>query len=270
MSPTTTVPTAIMDLSKVRKTEDGKVSVIDVISQIKKCQAHYAAQICKRLEGQFGGLEELITYQHIKTSDKKKGQNRSAYISPVIEQRHVQRIVDLLPGMDARALRASDSRTTFSGPDRSDDLYIMQYSNDQTALKIGRARNVEHRRRQLESGHNFHMRVLATFPKRGHLEALVHSALKGVRCCEGAGKEWFEVSIEEAIDTINRIMAQNRPLQRSELLGTKRRRDPFPASSTSSSRSEELSQSPHHKKPSNVSYDDSTNSSHGSLKSEKN
>ena len=112
----------------------------------------------------------------------------------------------------------------------------MQYSNDQTVLKIGRARNVEHRRRQLESGHNFHMRVLATFPKRGHLEALVHSALEGVRCCEGAGKEWFEISPEEAIDTINHIMAQNRSQQRPERLGAKRSRDTSPAISTSSSR----------------------------------
>ena len=94
----------------------------------------------------------------------------------------------------------------------------------------GRARNVEHRRRQLERGHNFHMRVMAIFPKRGHLEALVHNALEGVRCCEGAGKEWFEISLGEAIDTINRMMAQNTPQQKPELLGTKRSRDPSPAS----------------------------------------
>ena len=49
MSPTTTVPIAVMDLSRVRKTEDGKVSVIDVISQIKKCSANYAAQVFQRL-----------------------------------------------------------------------------------------------------------------------------------------------------------------------------------------------------------------------------
>ena len=49
MSPTTTVPKAVMDLSRVRKTEDGKVSIIDVISQIKKCSANYAAQVYQRL-----------------------------------------------------------------------------------------------------------------------------------------------------------------------------------------------------------------------------
>ena len=49
MSPTTTVPIAVMDLSRVRKTEDGKVSVIDVISQIKKCTNKYASDVYKRL-----------------------------------------------------------------------------------------------------------------------------------------------------------------------------------------------------------------------------
>ena len=38
-----------MDLSKIRKTEDGKVSVIDVIVQIKKCKGNYAAQVYQRL-----------------------------------------------------------------------------------------------------------------------------------------------------------------------------------------------------------------------------
>ena len=39
---------AAMDLSKIRKTEDGKVSVVDVIVQIKKCTANYAAQVYTR------------------------------------------------------------------------------------------------------------------------------------------------------------------------------------------------------------------------------
>ena len=47
MYPTTTVPTTVVEISK--ETEDGKVSVIDVISQIKKCSANYAAQIYQRL-----------------------------------------------------------------------------------------------------------------------------------------------------------------------------------------------------------------------------
>ena len=33
-----------MDLKKIRKTEDGKVSVVDVIVQVKNCSAKYAAE----------------------------------------------------------------------------------------------------------------------------------------------------------------------------------------------------------------------------------
>ena len=40
---------AAMDLTRVRKTADGKVSVIDVITQMKKCTGNYAAQVYKRL-----------------------------------------------------------------------------------------------------------------------------------------------------------------------------------------------------------------------------
>ena len=38
-----------MDLKKIRKTEDVKVSVVDVIAQVKKCTGNYAAQVYKRL-----------------------------------------------------------------------------------------------------------------------------------------------------------------------------------------------------------------------------
>ena len=43
------LPPATMDLTAIRKTEDGKVSVVDVIAQIKKCTANYAAKTYKRL-----------------------------------------------------------------------------------------------------------------------------------------------------------------------------------------------------------------------------
>ena len=38
-----------MDFSKIRKTEDGKVSVVDVIVQVKQCKSNYAAQVYQRL-----------------------------------------------------------------------------------------------------------------------------------------------------------------------------------------------------------------------------
>ena len=40
---------APMDFGKIRKTEDKKVSVVDVIAQMKNCTQHYAAQLYKQL-----------------------------------------------------------------------------------------------------------------------------------------------------------------------------------------------------------------------------
>ena len=42
-------------------------------------------------------------------------------------------------------------------------LYIMKYSFDNTAVKIGRTQDVEKRRQQLQSSHNFVMEVVAFF-----------------------------------------------------------------------------------------------------------
>ena len=38
-----------MDFAKIRKTEDGKVSVVDVIAQVKKCTTKCASEAYKRL-----------------------------------------------------------------------------------------------------------------------------------------------------------------------------------------------------------------------------
>ena len=69
-----------MDLAKVRKTADGKVSVIDTIAQIKKCSCKYASEVHKRL------LEEervLDCEARILTSATRGRQNRSEYDTPL-------------------------------------------------------------------------------------------------------------------------------------------------------------------------------------------
>jgi len=92
---TTTVPTAIMDLSKVRKTEDGKVSVIDVISQIKKCTNKYASDVYKRLLA-----EERVpqSESRILTSTKIGRQNRSEYATPIASAEEIIEVIWQLPG----------------------------------------------------------------------------------------------------------------------------------------------------------------------------
>ena len=95
MSPTTIIPTAVMDLSNVRKTEDGKVSVIDVISQIKKCSNKYASEVYKRLL-----VEERVPHceTRIMTSAKIGRQNRNEYSTPIATAAEIIEVIWQLPG----------------------------------------------------------------------------------------------------------------------------------------------------------------------------
>ena len=161
------------------------------------------------MERDIQGIQEDVSYDNLPT-ERKDRQCRSSYLSPVILKSDIDRLITLPPGVHMRAMRASRPGSDLCGPDRTDDLYIMRYSNDSSAVKIGRGRNAESRRRQLEAGQNFHMLVLATFPKSGHLEAQVRSELEGQRCTEGAGQEWFEISSQKAIDVVNRVLTASR------------------------------------------------------------
>ena len=89
-----------------------------------------------------------------------------------------------------------------------DDLYIMRYSFRHNCVKIGRSDNVEQRRKQLEAGQDFHVEVVATFPRMGCLERLVHGRLADKQSRRGAGVDWFEINAGEAIDTIKEVLAE--------------------------------------------------------------
>ena len=91
----------------------------------------------------------------------------------------------------------------------TDDLYIIQYSTDTCAVKIGRAYNVENRRRQLEGGQNFFVRVLASFSGDGHLETEVHEHIAVFRSTSGAGREWFNITYEQAVQTIRFVQSHH-------------------------------------------------------------
>ena len=86
-------------------------------------------------------------------------------------------------------------------------LYIMKYGFDDTVVKIGRTRDVEKRRQQLQGCHNFVMEVVAIFPDAGHLESVAHTALAPRRSCQGSGREWFAVDAQTAIAVVNGILA---------------------------------------------------------------
>ena len=90
-----------MDLSKIRKTEDGKVSVVDVIAQVKKCTGNYAAQVYKRLleEERVPKCEARnIVHTAPDCTSARCNQNRNEYNTPIASAAEITQIIWQLPG----------------------------------------------------------------------------------------------------------------------------------------------------------------------------
>jgi len=89
---------------------------------------------------------------------------------------------------------------------RPSNLYIMCLSTDPQGLihglKIGRSCNIEERARELASSLPFDMVVLATIPSAGHLETAVHAHLATRRNTDSNAREWFRISLTEALIAI--------------------------------------------------------------------
>ena len=188
----------------VRVTPDGEYSVIDSIVKATGTRAVYAAQIyCRMLKQRLvppGRSIAMSTRAHQKRVHGTRGRGGArAQLTPVATKEGIAQILAQLP---------HKLRTSFARSQRrpADDLYIMQYSIDETAVKIGRAHNVEGRRRQLEAGQNFFVRVLRVFPGCGPHETDVHKAIAVFRSNRGAGVEWFNLSGGQAIEAVCRVL----------------------------------------------------------------
>ena len=106
---------------------------------------------------------------------------------------------------------ATPPRAADMGSTSQDALYVLRYEFDPCGamgLKIGRAACVETRVRQLETGHNFRLLILATFPGLGHLEPRVHTMLSESRAREGRGREWFHVPLGTVLHTLTLTMRE--------------------------------------------------------------
>ena len=79
-----------------------------------------------------------------------------------------------------------------------DALYVMENPCLPGEIKIGRSREPEERAKQLCAGQNFRMVVRRTWGEKGFLEKTIHHKLKRRRVEEGAGVEWFRLSVEQA------------------------------------------------------------------------
>jgi hypothetical protein len=81
------------------------------------------------------------------------------------------------------------------------DLYMFANSMIPDIIKIGRSKDVERRRLELQKSQPFRIIILATFPGKGGLEGAVHAALSASRV-DGPGREWFRVSASDAMHAI--------------------------------------------------------------------
>lgn len=79
-----------------------------------------------------------------------------------------------------------------------DSLYIMENPRLPGEIKIGRSHNPEERAKQLSAGQNFRIVVKRSYGEKGFLEKTLHHKLKHRRVEQGAGVEWFKVSVEQA------------------------------------------------------------------------
>ena len=84
-------------------------------------------------------------------------------------------------------------------------LYLMRYEFDPCTtmgIKIGRTKNIARRVADIESGHNFRMKLLRAYKGMGNLEGRVHQLLASRRASGGPGTEWFDVSFAAAMKAV--------------------------------------------------------------------
>ena len=132
--------------------------------------------------------------------DKVKFPGQGQRLTPVCTAEQAQQMIARLGGKSAGEFRATGEITNRKRKReaKKDDLYVMKYSTDDTAVKIGRSDNVENRRRRLEACQNFFVEVVVIFPGKGSLEDAVHHQLQNYQSKKGAGKEWFNISAADA------------------------------------------------------------------------
>ena len=90
-------------------------------------------------------------------------------------------------------------------------LYVMRNSLLPHLVKVGFAIDPSKRAVELSSSHPFDLEVCYEYPKRGHLEAIIHDRLRahrftGVRASKG--REWFEVRADQADAVIRDTIAE--------------------------------------------------------------
>jgi len=117
-----------------------------------------------------------------------------------------EQIVGLLGGTRAANYRATGRPQV--KPKQTEDLYVMRYSFDETAVKIGMSNKTALRRAGLQAGQNFWVETLAIFPGKGYLELPIHKRLKAFLSSRGAGVEWFDIHVSQAVGVVSNLIQE--------------------------------------------------------------
>ncbi len=180
-----------------------RISVYDVLQLVTGCPAHNCSVVFQRVAKNFPDRCNF---------DKVQFPGRGQKPTLICTLQQANELIALLGGKAAAEFRATgngNSRTMKrKNKDKNDDLYIMKYSFDDTAVKIGRSENVEKRRRGLEACQNFFVEVVAIFPGKGFLESKVHEKLEAFQSKKGAGVEWFNICAADAPAILGNILKE--------------------------------------------------------------
>jgi hypothetical protein len=140
--------------------------------------------------------------------------NGSGPAPMVCTMKEAEQIFALMGGTRAGAFRATGEPQ----PKKQlmEDLYVMRYSIDESAVKIGGSNKTESRRRALQASHNFWMQTLAVFPKKGYLEPKIHQKLQAVLSGRGAGVEWFDIHASHAVGVVSMLIQELEAAEEAE------------------------------------------------------
>ena len=175
---------------KVRKTDEStpRYAILDVIKIVTDGSptnaAHTFARVCEKT--------------HLNQCERWRFKGRGQRPTQVCTAEETEQVLARLGGKSAEEFRATGKLGKIKRVPKHDDLYVMKYSFDDTAVKIGRSYDVKRRKCGLEAGQNFFMEVVAVFPGKGWFEAEVHRNLQDYRSKRGAGREWFNICAADA------------------------------------------------------------------------
>ena len=174
---------------KVRTTDESppRYAIIDIIGIVLGYSNTEANTVWVRLRTE--GFQNF---------ERTQFSGRGQRMTPICTVKQAKEVVNRLPGKRAAEFRVTGKTGKQQSAPKHDDLYIMKYSFDDTAVKIGRSNDVQKRQEGLQAGHNFFVEIVTIFPGKGKFESEVHRNLQDYRSKRGTGREWFDIAADDA------------------------------------------------------------------------